>query len=412
VGLKGSWRRLLAPRSWLRLPHRTARLRLSLLYAAMFFVSGTCVLALVYLASAGSATIAVHVHRGGGPTVTPSGQPVPARGVVITPATGNVLGSLVSSQHSADLKRQLAVSLVALVVTTLASALFGWIAAGRVLRPLRTITATARTISAGNLHERLALAGPSDEFKQLGDTLDDLLGRLEASFEAQRRFVANASHELRTPLTLERTLLQLALSDPNATVQSLRSTCAELLASGQDQERLLEGLLTLASSERGLERRERLDLARVAAQILSSTRPESERLGLLVDSELAPAPLSGDRALIERLVSNLLDNAVRYNRPGGRIEVRTSTDGEAGRALLKVTNTGPAIAPEDVGRLFEPFQRLLADRTGVDDGGHGLGLSIVRAIATAHDATITAEPQPEGGLAVSVSFPAALELGS
>jgi signal transduction histidine kinase len=313
---------------------------------------------------------------------------------------------LLSQQHSADQSRLLATSWLALALTTVASAFFGWIAAGRVLRPLRTITTTARTISAGNLHERLALAGPNDEFKQLGDTLDDLLGRLEASFEAQRRFVANASHELRTPLTLERTLLQVALADPDATIDTLRETCEELLAAGRDQERLLEALLTLASSERGLEHREPLDLARVMNHVAAATQPEADRLGVVIEPLLAPAQLSGDRALIERLVANLADNAIRYNRPGGRVEMRTATD--AGRALLTVTNTGPAIAPEDVDRLFEPFQRLGADRVTAGDGGggHGLGLSIARAIATAHDAAITAVPRNEGGLVVTVSFPA------
>lgn len=392
----------LAPRSWLRLPRRTARMRLSLLYAGMFLLSGTLVLALVYLVSARSSTIHVvqAVPAPAGPSLRlllPGPQAfAPARSVVIAPH------DLVDAQHSADLSQLLAVSWLALALTTAASALFGWIAAGRVLRPLRTITTTARTISARNLHERLSLAGPDDEFKQLGDTLDDLLGRLEASFEAQRRFVANASHELRTPLTLERTLLQVALADPNASAETLRSTCEELLASGKDQERLLEGLLTLASSERGLERREPLDLSRIASDLLLAFRAEAE---VEIEPTLAPAPIYGDRALIERLVANLIDNAVRYNHPGGHVEIRTSTD--AGRALLSVRNSGPMIPPAEIERLFEPFQRLGVNRTTAGSGGHGLGLSIARAIAAAHDAVIAAQPQPEGGLEVRVSFPVA-----
>jgi signal transduction histidine kinase len=236
----------LAPPSWLRLPRRTARLRLSLLYAGMFLLTGTLLLAAVYLFSGSSSEIAV-AHRVGASRylLTPGANASP---VPLPQGRIPIFGTLVSQQHSADQARLLAASWLALAVATGASALFGWIAAGRVLRPLRTITTTARTISAGNLHERLALAGPNDEFKQLGDTLDDLLGRLQASFEAQRRFVANASHELRTPLTLERTLLQVALADPNATAETLRSTCEELLASGKDQERLLEGLLTPITS--------------------------------------------------------------------------------------------------------------------------------------------------------------------
>jgi signal transduction histidine kinase len=390
---------VLAPRSWLRLPRRTARLRLSLLYAGMFLVTGTLVLGLVYLFTGSSSAISIAQRVGPvghflAPGLNGTAAPVPQ-------ARTPILG-LVSQQHSADQARLLAASWLALVAATGASALFGWIAAGRVLRPLRTITTTARNISAGSLHQRLALAGPNDEFKQLGDTLDDLLGRLEASFEAQRRFVANASHELRTPLTLERTLLQVALADPDATTETLRSTCEELLASGRDHEQLLEGLLTLASSERGLERREQLDLARVADHAILASRPEAERLELHIEPALAPAPISGDRALIERLVANLADNAVRYNQAGGQVEIRTAV--VDGRAVLTVSNTGPVIPAEEIDRLFEPFQRLGGQRTATGDGGHGLGLSIARAIATAHGAVMSAEPQAEGGLVVRVKF--------
>jgi signal transduction histidine kinase len=367
-------------------------MRLTLLYAAMFLASGTLVLALVYLSVGHSSAISV--------------SPVPTEGFARPiPAPGRFLvgpADLVSQQHSADQNRLLAVSWFALALTTGISALFGWIAAGRVLRPLRTITTAAKSISAGSLHQRLALTGPDDEFKQLGDTLDELLARLQASFEAQRRFVANASHELRTPLTLERTLLQVALADPDASTETFRQTCEELLATGRDQERLLEALLTLASSERGLEDREPLDLARVVNHVLAASRPEVERLGLEVEATLAPAPISGDRALIERLAANLIDNAVRYNHPGGRLEISTTTI--AGHATFTVLNSGPVIAPDGVGRLFEPFQRLGSDRTAPGDRGHGLGLSIARAIANAHDGVITAEPRAEGGLVVTVRF--------
>jgi signal transduction histidine kinase len=385
-------------------------MRLSLLYAGLFLLSGTCVLAIVYLADArSSATIVVATRPPG--AVRDSSLPhsvkvvPPVPGAPVAPPAGRQVRELVSDQHAADLSDLLEVSWLALAVTTVASALFGWIAAGRVLRPLRTITMTARTISAGNLHQRLALAGPDDEFKQLGDTLDDLLGRLEASFEAQRRFVANASHELRTPLTLERTLLQVALADPNATVDDLRSTCEELLASGMEHERLLEALLTLASSERGIDHRERSNLSAVTELVLLTPRPDTERLGLQVETNLASAPIFGDPSLLERLVANLIDNAVRYNVPGGRVELSTTTD--AGRSILSVANTGPLIAPEDIDRLFEPFQQIGAERTGAGENRHGLGLSIVRAIAVAHDAEITARPRPEGGLAVTISFPLA-----
>jgi signal transduction histidine kinase len=306
-------------------------------------------------------------------------------------------------QHSADTARLLAGAWVTLLVTAAVSALLGWFLAGRVLRPLREMTLAARTISAGNLHQRIALTGPDDEFKQLGDTFDELLGRLETSFSAQRRFVANAAHELRTPLTVERALLQVALANPDANVSSLRAACEEVLSSGRDHERLLDSLLTLATTERGLERRQPVDLAATAQAVITVRRPELAAASLQLVSELAPAEISGDRALIERLVANLVDNAIRYNRPDGQVEVRTST--ESAQVMLVVTNTGPHVAPGDVEALFEPFRRLRSDRTA-DDGHHGLGLSIVRAVATAHEGTATARPEPTGGLAVTVSFPA------
>ncbi len=268
----------------------------------------------------------------------------------------------------------------------------GWLVAGRMLRPIRTITRTARRISSVSLHERLALDGPEDELKELGDTLDSLFARLEAAFEAQRHFVANASHELRTPLTAERTLLQVALDDPGTTTAAWRSTAQEVLASSDEQARLIEALLTLASSESGLTGRQPVDLAATVTETLTGLAPETGRLGIGIDAVTEPATLDGDPLLIERLVANLLTNAVCHNTPGGRAEVRTGT--KNGQAVLSVTNTGPLIPPADVERLFQPFQRLDPRRATYKDG-HGLGLSIVWAIATAHD----------GGLRVSVSFP-------
>ena len=373
------------PRRWLKLSARSARLRLTLMYSGMFLVLGTAVVviifALVWTTTGSSAESAVPVSRFG----------VPA------------LHAVATQQHSADIARLLAVSWLTLALTAGASALLGWFAAGRVLRPLRNMTATARTISAGNLHQRLALSGPDDEFKQLGDTFDDLLGRLEASFAAQRRFVANAAHELRTPLTIERTLLQVALADPHADANSLRATCEELLASGRNHERLLDGLLTLATGQRGLERREPIDVADVARWAIGSARVELESNELELAPDLAPAGVLGDPALLERLVGNLVDNAIAYNRRGGRVDVSTAI--ELDRAVLTVANTGPAVPRDAVERLFEPFQQLDRERTG-SDGHYGLGLSIVRAIATAHDATVAAQPGDAGGLAVAVSFPA------
>jgi signal transduction histidine kinase len=394
----------LAPGPWLRLPRRTARLRLTLLYTGMFLGLGTALIVGTYLLS--SSTEAIHADAVAVP------KPDPAKVAQARAETGlggdvrrkviTGIAAGVNQQHSADLRRLLAASWVLLVITAIISALLGWVASGRVLRPLRQMADTARTISAGNLGRRLALAGPDDEFKRLGDTLDELLARLEASFEAQRRFVANASHELRTPLTVERTLLQVALADPDATEASLRAACQEILACGRDHERLLESLLTLASSERGLSHREPLDLAQLARHVLRSPRADIQRHRLDLSTALELAPVAGDPALIERLVANLVDNAVRYNHPAGTVEVRTSSVN--GHALLSVANTGPVVRQDETERMFEPFQRLGGGRAARADGHHGLGLSIVRAIATAHDATVVATAQPAGGLAVTVSF--------
>ncbi|HEY2439490.1 MAG TPA: HAMP domain-containing sensor histidine kinase, partial [Solirubrobacteraceae bacterium] len=308
-----------------RLPAPTARLRLTLLYAGMLVVLGTVAFGLTYALTSHTATISV-AHATPSVMVAPTPSPGSTAGagvkrrLLALPGAKNV----VVQQHSADQKRLLGVSALVLALSAIASVALGWFVSGRILRPLRQITATARTISAGNLSERLALRGPNDEFRQLGDTLDDLLTRLESAFEAQRRFVANASHELRTPLTLERTLLQVALADPDADAAKLRGTCQELLASGREQERLLEALLTLASSERGLDHRVPFDLAPLAERAVAGAQPEIARRGLAVVTNLAAAPATGDPALAERLATNLVDNAVRYNVPDGRIEVRTS----------------------------------------------------------------------------------------
>jgi signal transduction histidine kinase len=376
----------LVPRRRPRRPARRARLRLTLLYSGMFLLLGTVVVVVIFLVGSGSSAIGV--------SSTATAHPGPA---------GAVVHAAVSQQHSADVNRVLAGAWVTLALTAAASAVLGWFVAGRVLRPLRHMTTAARTISAGNLHERLALTGPDDEFKQLGDTLDELLARLESSFAAQRRFVATAAHELRTPLTVERTLLQVALADPNATTATLRATCSELLTVGREQEQLIDALLTLATSQRGLQTRQPVDLAVTTQAMTESTRTETERHGLRLTIDLAKAETTGDPTLIEHLIGNLLDNAIQYNEPGGRVELRTASDGP--RAVLTIINNGPHVPSGEIERLFEPFQRLARHRTA-SDHHHGLGLSIVRAIATAHHGTVTATPRPDGGLTVTVSLPA------
>ena len=293
--------------------------------------------------------------------------------------------------------------LIALALIVLA-VLAAWWLAGRFLRPLRAMTTTAREISATNLSGRLSIDGPDDELTELGRTLDDLFGRLQSSFESQRQFVANASHELRTPLAGQRTLLQVALADPDADVHALRLTCEEALQLSGQQEQLIDALLTLATSERGVERWDRVDLARLVEDVVLSRRHDADRLGVRVDATLDEATALGDASLIESLVANLLDNAIRHNVVSGVVEISTvTTDG--GGAALSIGNTGPVIPAADVERLFGPFQRLGVRRVRQADGhGLGLGLAIVQAIATAHGAALTARSRAEGGLEVSVSF--------
>jgi signal transduction histidine kinase len=384
--------RLPARPSWVRLPRPTARLRLTLLYGCLFTLAGAGLLGFTYWlfdrTTAGVRIVPAPPHVRCGP-----GIPV------------RVCGSLFQLRGALgrfDLHALADQSAIALAVMAALAFALGWLVAGRVLRPLRTITATARRISATSLHERLALPGPDDEFKELADTLDGLLARLEASFTAQRAFVANASHELRTPLTLDRTLLQVALRNRKATIEQWRATGQELLASGQQQERILEALLTLAVSQAGTGRHEPVDLSEVTTARLRAARARIQRRRLRLQASLSPAPLYGDPDLIERLTANLLDNAIQHNTPAGTIDI--STGASNGHAVLTVANTGPLIAPAEVSRLFQPFQRLAA-RTS-NGNGHGLGLSIIAAIATAHGADVAAHARPDGGLHIQVSFPA------
>jgi len=354
----------------------SVRLRFALLYSGAFLISGLIVLSVAFLAASstqrvGSSAPPVVRH----PFVQAYG-PIPA--VVAT--------------------------LAVLVVLSVA---FGWLLAGRLLRPVRVITATARDISASNLTRRLRLGRRDDEFSRLGETLNELFARLEASFQAQRHFVANASHELRTPLTAERTLLQVALADPGADAATLREACEQVLALGMRTERLIDALLTLATGERGIERREPCDLADLAARVLRPLGDVAAGRAVRLDAKLDPAPAAGDARLAESLIANLADNALRYNVPGGWAQVSTVT--RDGTAVVSVRNTGPAVPPQEVGRLFQPFQRLGTERVqragGNGADGHGLGLAIVRAIADAHGASVTARARGGGGLDVTVAFP-------
>jgi signal transduction histidine kinase len=394
VGRLGSW-----PAA-LRLPRRTVRLRLTLLYGGLFLVSGVMLLAVTYL-------LVTNKIFGDGPVFQTSdaNSPVPVPAAGAGPTTHISEGGGGPDQ----LRQLLILSGVALATLLAVSIAAGWLMAGRVLGPLRTMTTTTRQISEQNLHQRLAVAGPEDELKDLADTIDGLLARLDAAFDtqkdaldAQRSFVANASHELRGPLTLERAAIEVALADPEATTQSLRATFQRVLAVTKQQERLLEALLILARGQAGLDRWERFDLAAVTDEVLLARHAQVQGRRLRIDAALDPTPALGDPRLAERLVANLVDNAIGHNLPAGWVQIQTHT--RAGHAELSVANSGPAVPPAEIDRLLRPFQRGGTDRTGHHQG-HGLGLSIVAAVAAAHHAELRVGARPEGGLQIVVLFP-------
>ncbi|HEX3492830.1 MAG TPA: ATP-binding protein [Streptosporangiaceae bacterium] len=412
-------------------PRRTIRLRLTLMYGAVFLLCGTALLAVTYFltehyAIPGPVVLKTHQIEGSanpGPSSPSTGSggtggvtlPSPGSGSQVcaglvtgsaagapSPINCSYLSRVLTQQRSDELDQLLEGCGVALGIMAMASIGLGWLMAGRVLRPLRTITAAARHISASNLNQRLPLAAPDDELRELGETFNGLLARLEGSFGAQRQFVANASHELRTPLARQRTLVEVALADPQRSAESLQAACERVLAAGDQQERLIEAMLTLARSQRGLDHREPLDLQGTVTEVLRTHEPEARRRELGLSMVLNPAAASGEPELVERLVVNLVDNALRHNVPGGWVEVLTGV--HAGRSVLSVVNSGPRLEQSEVGRLFEPFRRLGPERAGRREG-HGLGLSIVVAIAAAHNAELTARALPEGGLAVDLWFP-------
>jgi signal transduction histidine kinase len=292
--------------------------------------------------------------------------------------------------------------LIAFAGVLLVAAVIGWAVAGRLLAPLKRITGTARRVSEERLGERIPVAGPHDELRELGETLNSMLDRLADSFDAQRRFVANASHELRSPLTVIRSEAEVALANPEPDLDELRGMAASVVQASRRTEALLASLLILARSQRGLARREPVDLARAATAAAELLADEASAESVRLVRELAPVVIDGDRGLLERLVANLLENGVRYNRPGGFVAVRTRR--AEGGAELEVENSGPVVDQAAAGRLAEPFQRL---ERSADGPGAGLGLSIVRAVGEAHGGSLAIEPRSEGGLTVLVRFPTA-----
>jgi signal transduction histidine kinase len=359
----------------------TVRLKMTLLYAGVVFVAGALLLSVSYVLVRQNLT-----------------NPSNLRNLPATNWDYNVAAQHEIAQDAlARLRTQYAIALAAM---TGLSVLLGWAMAGRMLRPLQRITATAKRVSQDNLDERIGLEGPRDELKELADTFDGMLGRLSAAFASQRRFVANASHELRTPLTVIRTELEVTLADPTATTAELRAMGETVRDATLATERLIQALLTLARSEGGVQRRDPVDLAEAARAALAQMGNEAAARDIAMRPTLDPAPVRGDRRLLERLVANLVENAVRHNRDGGAVEVRTSQ--VAGRSSVEVRNDGDVIPPEALSSLLEPFQRL--DR-GARGDGVGLGLSIVRSVAEAHGGSVELRARPSGGLVVRVSLP-------
>jgi len=398
------------------LPRPTVRSRLTLVYGGLFAVCGAALLGIVYLLSRTSRFIAIRdpiYFHGRLTRIAPLLSRLRADPAQFNAVVSGLQAHGVNVQAVVDLHRLLLLlCAIAFAFMVMASIALGWLVAGRVLRPLRRITRTAQQISSSNLDQRIALDGPDDELRELGATFDELLARLDASFTAQRQFVANASHELRTPLTRQRTLLEVALGDPDATVGALQANNERLLAAGAEQERLIEALLMLARSDQGIARPERLDLKPLVREVLDARSDLAQHHAVRVDAALDSAAIVGDRQLVERLVSNLIDNAVLHNEPGGHVEVRTALGGAdaAGtpQAVITVLNGGEVVPAAEVSRLLEPFQRSDETRKSKREGA-GVGLSIVRAIATAHQAALTVVARPEGGLRVDVCFPARID---
>ena len=410
-----------------RLWPQKVRTRLTLTYAALFLAAGTALLALTY------GLLAASLPTQPPPSLTISSQvlndmhqacqqtgvryngdrpiPVPQNLTECKQAMGAIYAGTAAAfqaQRQQALSNLLRSALVGLGVITVASAGLGWFISGRMLRPVRVITETARRASEQHLGERLQLNGARDELKELADTFDDMLERLDTAFATQRRFVANASHELRTPLTVMRTAIDVTLAEPSPTVRQLTDTAVRVRRSIDKAESIIEALLTLAVSDQGKLSTEFTDLATWAEDAIDAAAPEIERRNLTVEAKLDPAETTGDPQLLERMISNLVDNAVRHNEPGGWIRLRTGSSDTA--VYLEIANSGPFVPDDKVPELFEPFRRMEA-RTGVRDGA-GLGLSIVRSVVTAHRATVTGRSQPEGGLDISVKIPRRQDLAA
>jgi signal transduction histidine kinase len=387
-------------RVWMRTPPPTIRLRMTALYGLVFLITGAVLLTIGY-------ELVRHNLNGPGDYrrelqrlgIVPQGffaRPPPGA----PGSTGARIADAIRAQLRADaLHRLLIEYVVALGAMTIVSVVAGWLLAGRALRPLRDITATARRVSGENLGERIGLRGPADELKELADTFDGMLARLDGAFVSQRHFVANASHELRTPLAIMRTELDVSLADPDAGVEDLRRMGDAVRETIDRCERLIEGLLMLARSEAATGRDTPVEISALAADCITDLRARAEEAHVSVQDELRPAWTRGEPALLERMIANLIDNGIRHNEPGGWL--RVSTRARDGRVRLTVANGGLRIASADAATLTEPFRRL--DRGA---RGFGLGLSIVRSVVEAHGGTLEVTAPEEGGLVVLIELPA------
>jgi signal transduction histidine kinase len=376
------------------LGRRSVRDRIALACAGLFLVTGAAFVAATYTA----------VNHSLGPTLSTNQSPLDQtcqtaklnHTLELDPAL-----SARCQQHDGDLHELLVWSLAGLGVATIVAGVLGWAIGGRILLPLHKVTAAARRASRESLDQRISLDGPNDELRELADTFDDMLNRLDLAFASQRRFVANASHELRTPLTSMRTLIDVAMAKPNRTTEQLEVLVGRVREALDQSEALIDGLLTLARSDRGLTTHELVDLEAAAQDAIDQVGTAARKSNIVIDADLSSSPTLGDRVLLERLVANLLDNAVRHNLTGGSVGVVTGTDNDA--SYITVTNTGPLVPESALASLFEPFMRL---EGRVSNGqGVGLGLSIVTSVANAHHGHLHAEALPDGGLKISVRLP-------
>ncbi|MFF1717078.1 sensor histidine kinase [Streptomyces sp. NPDC058268] len=397
---KPTWdpRKAEPPFPWLR---PTIRIRLTLLYGGMFLIAGILLLSIIYLLAAQALNVGSDL-----PFKIVSGQVASTTcNFPHEPSAGELNSAMnhcVNEQRQDALDNLLSRSLLALLGLAVIAFAFGYAMAGRVLSPLGRITRTARRVAGTDLSRRIELDGPDDELKELSDTFDEMLDRLERAFTAQQRFVGNASHELRTPLAINRTLLEVHLSDPGAPPE-LQQLGKTLLATNERSEQLVEGLLLLARSDNQIVERKPVDLAEVADRAVDQVLAEADAKGVEVRGGRGAAVVQGNGVLLERIALNLVQNAVRYNVPDeGWVEV--TTEAQHGQAVLVVSNTGPVVPAYEIDNLFEPFRRLRTERTG-SDKGVGLGLSIARSVARAHGGRIIAEPREGGGLVMRVTLP-------